>query len=292
VQVPLWSGRRLLSLWDLMKDFRACQFWWMSQELLHLQTELVGPVDKAWVFDLTAEMDYVRRQCEHIGLKTTDLVMVPFCNIASELQRFQMVLDYQIDVEEIKRQIKALRKNLELELDRRKFVQVAQENTEYFEQEKLFGEAVYEKFESARQDIKDAGNCMAVDSGTAAVFHLMRAVEWGLRALCKHLGLLKIRKSKKPGHVKYVPMEYAEWEKILEDMHDRVNEKLDRLKRGKAKQEAQEFYYPLLQDLKGFKDAWRNHVMHTRQTYTVKDAEAIMDHVRRFLSLLATRVSE
>jgi hypothetical protein len=42
---------------------------------------------------------------------------------------------------------------------------------------------------TGRTDATTAGNCLARGDGAACVFHLMQAVEWGLRAMCKHLGL-------------------------------------------------------------------------------------------------------
>jgi hypothetical protein len=172
------------------------------------------------------------------------------------------------------------------------FIQIKPEFATYTNNDALFGEEVHRAFPSATFDIREAGNCIAVDCATAAVFHLMRAVEWGLRAFCKHLGLIRIRRSKKPGKVKYVPMEYSEWEKILEDVREKVDTKINKMSRGKSKQQAQEFYYPLLQDLRGFRDAWRNHVMHTRREYSLADALAVMEHVKRFMRSLAEKVSE
>lgn len=75
-------------------------------------------------------------------------------------------------------------------------------------------------------------------------------------------------------------------------LQDRVDAKLNKIKRGPAKQASQEFYYPMLQDIRGIRDAWRNHVMHTRQEYEPKDADAILGHVRRLMNTLAIRVRE
>ena len=61
---------------------------------------------------------------------------------------------------------------------------------------------------------------------------------------------------------------------------------------GKVKQSAQEFYYPALQDVRGIKDAWRNHVMHTRREYTALEADAILEHVKRLMATLAPKVKE
>jgi hypothetical protein len=65
-----------------------------------------------------------------------------------------------------------------------------------------------------------------------------------------------------------------------------VNDKLAKIKRGKKKQQLQEFYNPALSEIEAFKDAWRNHVMHNRKVYAAEDALAILAHVKRFLTLL------
>ena len=60
-----------------------------------------------------------------------------------------------------------------------------------------FGDKVATAFPSARFDICEAADCLALERSTAAAFHLMRAVEWGMRALCVDLGLLHIVANKK-----------------------------------------------------------------------------------------------
>src|SRR5690606_2199938 len=64
---------------------------------------------------------------------------------------------------------------------------VPPEKAKFFESDELFGTEVATAFPSARQDIKDAGNCLALDLNTAAVFHLMRVMEVGVKAMARHL---------------------------------------------------------------------------------------------------------
>jgi hypothetical protein len=174
----------------------------------------------------------------------------------------------------------------------RKFIQVPAEYSEFVNNDLLFGLEVLTAFQEAKADIQQAGNCLATDSGTAAVFHLMRVVEMGLLALCEHLHITRVRRSKKPGKKKYTTITYSQWEKMLGAVHVKVDAKIDRLPPGKRKQDLQEFYYPLLQDLKGFKDAWRNHVMHGRREYPVPEAKIVFEHVKRFMVVLSTRLSQ
>jgi len=122
---------------------------------------------------------------------------------------------------------------------------------------------------------------------------MMRAVEWGMRALCVHLGFRQFRtRNKKTGKIKYRSIAYSDWETNLNQLQDRVDKKIERIRRGPQRQRDQEFYYPVLQDIRGIRDAWRNHTMHTRREYTGKEADAILEHVRRLVVTLSTRVSE
>ena len=168
-----------------------------------------------------------------------------------------------------------------------KFIQVDGKFSDYVNNDSMFGEAVQKAFRSATEDIREAGNCIAVESGTAAVFHLMRTVEWGLRALAADLGVLNT-----PRKNANIPIEFSEWDKILDQLYPAVEKKIDAMPPGSQKQETQEFYFPLLLDIRSFKDAFRNHVMHTRKIYSQKAADDVLDHVRRFMTLLSTRISE
>ena len=126
------------------------------------------------------------------------------------------------------------------------FIEVPVKYSQFVNSDVLLGPEVSLIFKSAVPDMREAGNCIAIDCGTAAIFHLMRAVEWGLRAFCRHLGILKIPKSKKLGKKKYVLIEYSQWEKIFDEMHERVDKKINALAPGVKKQNAQVFYFPLL----------------------------------------------
>ncbi len=73
------------------------------------------------------------------------------------------------------------------EMEQIKLVVIKPDKAHFFEKESLFGLEVGMAFPRAKAEIKDAGNCLAADLNTSAVFHLMRVAEHGLRALAKHL---------------------------------------------------------------------------------------------------------
>ena len=173
------------------------------------------------------------------------------------------------------------------------FLRVQPDRREYVDNDALLGDAVTRAFPSSVNDIREAGNCLAAECNTAAVFHLMRTAEWGLRALCVNLGFRRVKsKIRAKGSVTYTPIEYLEWETMLNQLQSKVDGRLQKLKKGREKQLLQEFYYPMLQDIRGLRDAWRNHIMHTRAEYNRKDADAVLEHVRRLMVILSKRVSE
>jgi hypothetical protein len=165
------------------------------------------------------------------------------------------------------------------------FVQVVRDATPFFENPELLGQGVLQGFPDCHEDIVSVGNCIAVGLGTSAVFHLMRIAEMGLRAFARHLGLIRVVADKKRG--KTIPMEYAQWEKVLNQLGEKIETKISRLRPGPSKQKQQEFYYSALNEVSSFKDAWRNHVMHVRRTYSLEDAAAATAHVGRFMLSLA-----
>jgi hypothetical protein len=198
-----------------------------------------------------------------------------------------------MDISSLQTELRNIGEAILVESAKFKFLRVSRDRANYVDNHlALFGPSVVAAFPSAVPDMREAGNCLAAECNTAAVFHLMRTVEWGLRALCADVGLIRLKSKTKGGKIKYTPISYTDWEHMLSQLQARIDVKLNRIKRGKLKQDAQEFYYPALQDIRGIRDAWRNHVMHTRAEYNHQDADAILRHVERLLTTLAKRIRE
>jgi hypothetical protein len=172
--------------------------------------------------------------------------------------------------------------SLWFELFVRKFTFIPEKKVHLFEQEKPLGELVYDAFPSARSDAKAAGNCLAADLNTAAVFHLMRIVEIGLRKLAAHLKV-PVKKSQ---------LEYLEWNTIIGKIEKSIADKKSALTRGKKKSELLEFYHGIMGEFNAFKDVWRNNVMHSRNFYNEAEAMAVYIRVQSFMQRLAAKISE
>jgi hypothetical protein len=110
----------------------------------------------------------------------------------------------------------------------------------------------------------------------------MRVVEFGLRALAAHLAI-KINEE---------DIQYEQWQAILVEVKNAAEKATQ--SPGLSKQERaelREFYSGVLGEFNGFKDAWRNSVMHTRGVYNADTAMGLFVQVRDFMRRLAKKVS-
>jgi hypothetical protein len=181
--------------------------------------------------------------------------------------------------------------------------------SEFFEQDNVFGHEVSQAFPSALGDIRATGNCIAADLHTAAIFHLMRVAELGMRALAKHLKVTvkKTRKAKAallcqgcstpitaavPASSTKVPLDYAMWEEVLAALSKKVLGIKSTVKKGTQRDELFEFYNGLIIELNAFKDLWRNPVSHCRRTFEEAHVDQAYPHVKDFMMRLSTKVRE
>lgn len=130
----------------------------------------------------------------------------------------------------------------------------------------LFGVEVESKAPQMSEDIAEAGKCVAFGRYTASVFHLMRVMEIGLQRLGELLGVQLVTEKN--------------WQNILDEVTKAVKALNQKEARTKTLAEAASHLYAV-------KVAWRNEVMHPKQTYTQEQAEAIFENVRTFVRDLA-----
>jgi hypothetical protein len=277
---------RLCSLWDIMQRFHVIVAGLLLRELKelqcgYLQTKLTqGPSAVLSDEGRAALLDIFKRAeqlAEESGLTATTSTVIFSRSYYNETA--------QVDVSTAVADLRHLEVDFLNDLSKHAFLRVAPATRGYLDNDALFGDVVKRSFPQAAEDLKEAGNCLAADCNTAAVFHLMRVVEWGLRDFCGRLGFRRVVIDKKKN--KYAPVEYAQWDKILGQVQGRVDHKVEHIRNRRKKQQAQEFYYPILQDIRAIKDAWRNHVMHTRRQYSDEDALAVLSHVKRLMVALS-----
>jgi hypothetical protein len=155
------------------------------------------------------------------------------------------------------------------------------ENAEYFEPKvPLLGKEFEDKFAThGIFELDEAGKCLALSRGTAAVFHLMRIMEIGIRAVAKSLGI--------PDPIK--PSD-RNWYQIRK----RIKEESDARLARKAWKDLRdkEFFASAYVSLDAVRVAWRNPTMHIENKYTPDEAEQVFLAVRGFMKKLASRMDE
>ncbi|MFL6227793.1 MAG: hypothetical protein ACJ741_03330 [Pyrinomonadaceae bacterium] len=180
----------------------------------------------------------------------------------------------------------ALRNHINDELRKRKFMFIPSAEAEYYEHHGLFGQEVAERFPKANREITEAGNCYATGNYTACVFHLMRAVEYGARKL---IHALHAQQYLNPPNR---PVELCTWDDLLKAMDKGVADLANGTRTNTRKKVTYEYYSHAVAQFRNFKNAWRNHVAHTRELYLPGQTKDIMDNTRQFMQHLATRLTE
>ena len=294
--LPVCLGRenpnRLVSLWDIVNHFKAADFCLRAGNLAvfearfqHENPSSLGVEGWAQLsIEFAGQIIHAANDCHDVGLT----------NAWSEIDRVNSASGlHPNDPAAQAMAASQIRSCLVAELARQKFLYVRHEYAGYVDHGSLFGDEVRDEFPDACFDIRESGNCLAAECPTAAVFHLMRSVEWGLRALGTELGIRRLRcRNKKTGRVKYTALPWTQWEDIINQIKSRISARIAKAQRGPKKQDYQEFYSPAVESIERFKDAYRNHVMHTRREYTPAEAFAIFEQVRHFMTKLASRLSE
>jgi hypothetical protein len=170
----------------------------------------------------------------------------------------------------------------------REFLWIAADREKMVDQDALFEMEVFSQFPSARKDITEAGNCLAAECSTACVFHLMRAAEIGLRALAVDRDVVFANK----------PIDQQEWGTILDNLDSKLKairaEDIKSWTSSWVKDVQARFYGEVIQEVRGFNEAWRRHLSHARDDafYDRDYAADVMKHVKKFLQKLSTKVSE
>jgi hypothetical protein len=161
------------------------------------------------------------------------------------------------------------------EIRNRLLVFIPQERAKYFEKEVSWRSA----FPEAAMDFQSAYKCYAAGEPTAAVFHAMRALEHGLRALVEDIGFALPK-----------PIDTLQWANIIDQINAGIKRKREE-KRGGENPKI-EFWSSAAANFFLFKEAWRNKVSHARITYPESDGEKITNAVDDFMARLANQLGE
>ena len=199
----------------------------------------------------------VKAECEAIGLRFSAMCIGDFLkSVHGRLTSKELIQALSETENSIRREMSLVN-----------FFYMPSEQADFYSQDELFGVAVNAKFPSIQYDIVEAGNCFAMGRSTACVFHLMRIMEVGVQSLGNKLGVLSVATKN--------------WQPIV----DEINKAIKALPpKDKKTVELCE----VAANLYAVKLAWRNEVMHPKDTYTLEEAKNLIGQVKLFMGQLST----
>lgn len=208
--------------------------------------------------------------------------------------------DGLIPIREYKRDISELQNLIDFELADIVFGYIPAEKASYFKNPYLFGEEVCKNFPSARDDIKAAGTCYAHENYTATVFHLMRAVEIGVKVMVNTMRAQKHLVTTTHGgkRVTKKPVELCDWKTLIDGLKKALTALEAGSKTSVKKKETLAYYSHAIAQFGYFKDAWRNNISHgnnvapNRKFYLEGETTDIMNSAKLFMQHLAKRIKE
>lgn len=200
------------------------------------------------------------------------------CAAGMARKLIQQVKPKRIGNEVVKGTIANIQETFEIEIDQRKIFAIHGHLSEYYDGVRhSFGEVVIERFPDARFDIEEAGKCLALSRHDACVFHLMRALEFGVVAVHKCLGCAT---SKNPS-----------WGQYLSEIRARIEEN-NRLGRWGSAADKEAFAQYMAGILAVCKDGHRNVTMHIGRRYTEDEAREAFQIVKATMQKIASRCDQ
>lgn len=238
-----------------IKDRPVAERW--SQEERRLVIDLLGDIEK---------------QCDAVGLACSVL------QIQRVIGMFGVADSETIQHANIVERIHEISVRIQDELSLYLFLQMPSSKLAFYtEPRNQFGVKVLDKFPVVVADVESAGKCFATGNYTASVFHLMRVMECGLRALGGSLNDESLSPDRNPN-----------WETILRKCTDELNKPAS--KRSDEWRLHEHFYSTATANLRAVKDAWRNPTMHIDQVYDEDQSLAVWNAVKAFMRHLSERL--
>lgn len=262
----------LWSLWEMIERYGDLTAIVMDsiglaeQHWKQMPADLIAPlaIEREPILGALSErvLDAVRRLA----------VYTDWDGLEPQISRLEGRLGYA-RAQELSVEFRALHLRIRDDLQSEFFFHVSGTDVPLYMADEPFGAVVSKKFPKAIEDVAEAAKCLALQRSTATVFHLMRVMEVALRVFAKKL------------KVTTIDPEIESWNKIA----DHVNKAIKLMPAKTRTQQAKKAKFGSVSaHLNSVRIAWRNEVMHPKQSYSREEAHVIFGAVRAFMIDLAT----
>jgi hypothetical protein len=182
-----------------------------------------------------------------------------------------------LDWSHLRAHVIALREAIDTELKQYFYYQYPKPKGYLFNNWKKDWDPIIAAFPSVEFDACRATDCYALGQEVASVFHCMRALEYGLKAIAADVGLT---------------FDLQQWHNIIDQIESKITAERKTLAKGAPRNERLQFLSEAAKEFFYFKDGWRNYVSHNRANYDEHQALSVLTHVRSFMLHLASKLSE
>lgn len=273
------SSNRYVSLWQMLQ-VNAQAFYATSADLQVMRTmvrdhgakgtDLNAPLtddDRAIAMGIAKQM---ANEVDMLGAKVTlAAVRRVVTGCEQSLLTYNSLIDLTTDID----------RRLRDELDGRMVFCLSDVEAGFYSPAEPFIEGDFEtKFVSAAFDLEEATKCFALDRHTAAVFHAVRVLEFGIRAIARCLDIPD-------------PLTTMErnWATILKKIKERIDEKWPA---GRRVAGDGVLFEELHASLDAVRNPLRNATMHPQAKYTMNEAYDVLRTVGGFMRKLSERCDE
>jgi len=191
---------------------------------------------------------------------------------------FYMTAHVRITWQELLNQLSVLRQAIEADLEKHLFVAVHPDKAKLVQQSDAW-KPILQIVSGAAPDVEEALYCYALERNTAAVFHFMRAAEYGLRHLARKMRVTLTHR----GHRQQI--EFADWQKVITAIKNKITNALV-TPPGPKRQAKLEMLSDAADHCLYMKDIWRNSISHARKPYKASEALSVLERVRDFMRFL------
>jgi len=269
IERALWeiSSYSLINWWEML-EFNAETFFYLSARLHGLSIALTVSPDSSQVAaawdSLGQELEGVRTSCEELGLTL------------SVMQANRAIASWEANRRaDCGAEIIALKNRISDEFSQRKFFCVEKDRTDF-----LSRVGDWTELERTRPsvviEIARAARCFEYGENTSAVFHLMRVVDSGLRAVAASLG---------------IGYSANNWSGIGDDIRKKMEQKYQAKTEEWRKSEP--FYAEILTDLQAISKGHRNPVLHEiERSYDEKETRYLITVIFAFTIHIGKKLPE
>lgn len=263
---------KYITLWEIiMIAFEPDQFFFMggmhtAWKMFPENSSLTQERRQDWLHDVEA----AETLCHKLGLTYSELAIQRIKDLLSQ--------NTKISSSELLKLNDELDHRLIDEMKSRKFLCIEPDKLALLDEKNLFGGEVTEAFPSAIVDIEEAGNCLAFERWTAAVFHLSRVAEITTVQIGKRVGY----ESHKEGFGQVLRYMDTQLEKVRKDYKN-----ASPLFKGDM-----EFFAAVTAQMHAVNQAWRQRVAHLDKKYTEEEALRIWLATKGLMEQMAKNLNE